>query len=211
MTNFVPIFPLSLVVYPGEDLNLHIFEPRYRQLVRECLSERKAFGIPTIIGKDMREYGTLVEITAVDKEYDNGNMDIRTRGLRVFRMLEVIREVPDKLYAGAIVHYPRNDKRGNAELMQYILLGIRQLHKLLKVTKAFGKPDGELLSYDIAHHSGMSLEEEYDLLCLLHERQRQEYLRRHLSKVLPMMVEMEALKERVKLNGHFRSLSSGSF
>src|SRR6266576_3115219 len=49
MTNFIPIFPLGIVVYPGEDLNLHIFEPRYKQLINECHAGKKPFGIPTVI------------------------------------------------------------------------------------------------------------------------------------------------------------------
>jgi hypothetical protein len=54
---------------------------------------------------------------------------------------------------------------------------------------------------------GLSVEEEYEFLGLLRERHRQEYLKRHLQKVLPMLIEMEQLKEKVKLNGHFRNLS----
>ncbi len=48
MTNFIPIFPLGIVVYPQEQLNLHVFEPRYKQLVKECLTEQKPFGIPPL-------------------------------------------------------------------------------------------------------------------------------------------------------------------
>jgi hypothetical protein len=59
----------------------------------------------------------------------------------------------------------------------------------------------------VAHHVGLSLQEEYELLNLLSERQRQEYLRRHLTKVLPLVAEMEGLKEKIKLNGHFKNLS----
>jgi Lon protease-like protein len=46
MTNFVPIFPLSIVVYPGETLNLHIFEPRYKQLIADCFANKKPFRDP---------------------------------------------------------------------------------------------------------------------------------------------------------------------
>mgnify|MGYP003909540613 CR=1 FL=1 len=53
MTNFIPIFPLGLVVYPGEGLNLHIYEPRYKQLIHECQSEKKAF--EKIINQYIRE------------------------------------------------------------------------------------------------------------------------------------------------------------
>jgi uncharacterized protein len=212
MTNFIPIFPLGIVVFPGENLNLHIFEPRYKQLVTECFKEKKPFGMPAIISNHLNEMGTLVEIAEVTTEYDNGEMDIKTVGQKVFRVLEIIKHVPDKLYSGAIVNYPHNtEDAGKKDLMKKVLFGIRELHRQLKVEKAFKKPDEELRSYDIAHHAGLSLEEEYELLSLLKEVQRQEYLKRHLSKVLPLMAEMEQLKEKIKLNGHFKNLSSLDF
>lgn len=211
MTNFVPIFPLGIVVYPGEQLNLHIFEPRYKQLINECHTEKKLFGVPSVIDNRMQDYGTLVHITEMSMVYDNGEMDIKTQGTQVFRVLEVIKEIPEKLYSGAIVNYPQNHKTGSAEVMRNIVNSIRELYKLLKVDKDFHKNDAELNSYDVAHHVGLSLQEEYELLGLMHERQRQEYLKRHLTRVIPMVAEMEGLKKKVKLNGHFKNLSSFNF
>lgn len=211
MTNFIPIFPLSLVVYPGEALNLHIFEPRYKQLINECYTDKKAFGIPAVIEDRLQDYGTLVRITEITTVHDNGEMDIKTEGEQVFRILEVIKEIPDKLYSGAIVNYPVNFEQGSAEIMRRVLVSIRELHRLLNVNKDFKKEDIEIRSYDVAHHVGLSLQEEYELLNLLSERQRQEYLRRHLTKVIPLVAEMEGLKEKIKLNGHFKNLSGFKF
>jgi len=211
MTNFIPIFPLGLVVYPGENLNLHIFEPRYKQLVKECHTSGKVFGIPTILDEHVQDYGSLMEIIEISKLHDNGEMDIKTRGLKVFRILEIIKEVPGKLYSGAIVNYPDNYEDLKPEVMLKMINSIRELHKLLRVTKKFKKGDEELRSYDVAHHVGFSLHEEYELLLLMDERQRLEYLKRHLTKVLPMVAEMEQLKVKIKLNGHFKNLSSFDF
>jgi Lon protease-like protein len=212
MINFIPIFPLSIVVYPGEELNLHIFEPKYKQLIQECAESNKPFGIPIVIKNHLNEMGTLVDIKEITTKYENGEMDIKTKGNKVFRILEVIKEVPDKLYSGAIVNYPANkEDAGKRQLMQKIINGIKELHRLLKVTKDFNKPESELVSYDLAHHAGLSLEQEYELLGLLQEVQRQEYLKRHIAKVLPLLGEMETLKEKIKLNGHFKNLSSSGF
>jgi hypothetical protein len=198
VTNFIPIFPLGIVVYPGEDLNLHIFEPRYKQLIKECYQNKKPFGIPSVIDNKLQENGTLVNITELSKKYDNGEMDIKTKGKKIFRMLELIKEVPDKLYSGAIVNYPDNKEQGDIELMRKVMKGIRELHKLLNVSKDFKKPDEELSTYEVAHHIGLTLQEEYELLGLVDELQRQEYLKRHLTKVLPMVAEMEGLKIKIK-------------
>ena len=206
MTNFIPIFPLGIVVYPGEDLNLHIFEPRYKQLIKECHEQKKPFGIPAVIDNKMQENGTLVQITELSKLHDNGEMDIKTQGMQVFRILEIIKEIPGKLYSGAIVSYPPTHEQGKPELMRKVMTGIRDLHVLLKVNKEFKKPDEQMRVYDIAHHVGLSVKQEYELLGLLDERQRQEYLKRHLAKVIPTVAVMEQLKEKIKLNGHFKDL-----
>ena len=206
MTNFIPIFPLSVVVYPGEELNLHIFEPRYKQLIKECTEQKKPFGIPTVINSKLQDHGTLVHVIETCKLYENGEMDIKTQGLQVFRILELIKEVPDKLYSGAIVNYPHNHEQGKPALMQKVMAGIHDLHRLLKVNKEYKKADDEIKTYDIAHHVGLSLQQEYELLGLFDERQRQEYLKRHLAKVIPTVAIMEQLKEKIKLNGHFKEL-----
>lgn len=211
MTNFIPIFPLALVVYPGEQLNLHIFEPRYKQLIQECAQQKKPFGIPAVLNNEVKELGTLVEVVEIKTVYEDGKMDIITRGLQVFRMLELIRDIPDKLYSGAIVSYPDNHNDGSRSLMKKVVAGIKELHQLLSVEKDFKKPEEELGAFDVAHHLGLSLQEEYELLGLFRELQRQEYLKRHLHKAVPLLAEMEALKEKVKLNGHFKNLSGFRF
>jgi len=212
MTNFIPIFPLSIVVYPGEELNLHIFEPRYKQLVKDCFEGKKPFGVPAVINDKISEMGTMIEITEISKEYEDGKMDIKTKGLGVFKILEVIKELPDKLYSGAIVTYPANKMTGGKqELMKLILHGLREIYNRLNIARDFKTADENLVSYDVAHHAGMSIEDEYLLLELLQELQRQEFLKRHLAKVLPVMAQMDLLKGKIKLNGHFKNLEGFKF
>ena len=198
-------------MYPGEKLNLHIFEPRYKQLIGECIESKKPFGIPAVINGDVKEMGTLVMITEVSKVYEDGTMDIKSEGLEVFKILEVIKELPDKLYSGAIVTYPPNLHSGNLAMMKLILSAVRQIYKKLHVSKDFSKADKEINSYDVAHLVGLSLEEEYLILELQSELHRQEYLKRHLAKVLPIMNEMESLKKKIRQNGHFKNLGGFNF
>ena len=211
MINFIPIFPLAIVVYPGETLNLHIFEERYKQLIRESYESGKPFGIPAVIKDEVAEMGTLVKVSELVKVYEDGRMDIRVTGLNVFRILEVIRHVPDKQYSGAIVDYPDNEIMLRVQMVQQVVHALRELHRLLKVSKELKKPDEQLTSYDIAHHAGLNLEEEYELLGLLREDQRLEYLKRHLSRIIPLAAGLESLKEKIQLNGHFRELKGFNF
>ena len=108
--------------------------------------------------------GTLMEIKEITTTYENGEMDIKTEGLQVFKILEVIKELPEKLFSGAIVTYPQNNPNGNDRLMKKVIHGIREIHKTLGVTKELIKPDNELTSFDVAHHAALSIEDEYQLL-----------------------------------------------
>lgn len=211
MTNFIPIFPLELVVYPGEKVNLHIFEEKYKQLISECFKEKKPFGMPPIVNNRIAENGTLVRIEKIVRKYDDGKMDIIIEGTSVFKILEVIDSIPAKIYSGAIVKHLGNDETGIAKHTQRIINNIRELHTLLHVNKDFKKPDADLRSYDIAHHAGLSLQEEYELLCLLREDQRIEYLRRHLKKIIPLAAGIESLKKKIQMNGHFKELKGFDF
>lgn len=206
MTNFIPIFPLEIVLFPDEKLNLHIFEPRYKQLIKECIDENKPFGICPVMDGKITEMGTLARITELSTTYDDGKMDIKTIGIMPFKILEIVKSIPDKLYQGAIVTYPNFTKIGNAFLMNKVLMNLRKVHTHLNVNKDFGKPDNELISFDIAHHAGLSIQDEYRLLELEQELHRQEFLNRQLNKFLAVIKEMDTLKEKIKLNGHFKNI-----
>lgn len=209
MTNFIPVFPLDIVVYPTEQLNLHIFEPRYKQLIKECIAEQKAFGIPVVIDKQVKEYGTSIEIVELVKEYDSGEMDIRAKGVDVFRVLEIVKSVPDRLYSGGIVSYPENDLTlDDTRTAQMILKEVERLFALLSLEEKMPKVhDADVLSYRIAHFLGMSTEQEYELMQLFKETQRLEYIRKYMSNMLPMLEGLEKAKAKIKMNGHFRGLS----
>ena len=206
MTNFVPIFPLNIVVYPGEQLNLHIFEPKYIELVNECFASKTPFGIPSVINGELKELGTTVLIKEISKVHDDGSLDIVTEGREIFRILEVIKLIEGKKFMGAIVSYLQNNLEGGSPvLMKKIIPGMRAIYKQLNVEKDFHKEDSDLKIYDIAHLVGMSIEEEYLLLELTNELHRQEFLRRHLNKILPLIAELEILRSKIKLNGHFKN------
>jgi Lon protease-like protein len=206
MSKLIPIFPLELVVFPGESLNLHIFEPRYRELIGDCEAKGIIFGIPAVVNKQLAGLGTTVELIEITQRYDDGRMDIKTRGLEVFKFKKIVREMPGKLYSGAEVTMLKDDMTGDEELLRQVLASARLLHKLLKVEKKLGDGRKKLTSYDLAHHVGMNLAQEFELLKIRNERERLEYLDQHLGEIHPLVKEMETLKERIQLNGHFKKL-----
>jgi Lon protease-like protein len=201
MTNFIPIFPLETVVYPDETLALHIFEPKYKQLIRECIAEQKQFGIPVFYEDKIHEYGTLATITEVSQTYEDGSMDIKVKGVQVFRILEIVPSLPEKMYSGAIVSYPENDKmKVHPNLSKLIYDEVKRLYTLLNIENRMPNEEQEWSSYDIAHKLGLTREQEYELLSIFNEVQRMEYLRRYFNSIMPELEDIELLKSRINLN-----------
>ncbi|MBZ5550473.1 MAG: LON peptidase substrate-binding domain-containing protein [Acidobacteriia bacterium] len=89
MSSLLAIFPLELVLFPGVPLPLHIFEPRYKEMIAECLDLKTPFGILRASSEGVADIGCTAEILQVTKKYDDGRMDILTRGVDRFEVLEV--------------------------------------------------------------------------------------------------------------------------
>jgi Lon protease-like protein len=107
----IPLFPLGLVLLPNMRLSLHIFEERYKQMINDCLAEDKAFGIVLFDGQSIRSVGCMARITKVLQRYDDGRMDIITRGGERF----VIRElIEDRTYMEARVVFFDDTPAGTA-------------------------------------------------------------------------------------------------
>lgn len=212
MEIIIPFFPLGLVVYPGEDLNLHVFEPRYRQLIDECLEEEKTFGIPAFIDNKLPGYGTEVHVTTLHQRYEDGRMDVKTKGLRVFRLNEFQNPLPGKLYAGGSVQFvqPLPDPEPDLHLAP-LLARLGRLYDLLQIETDYDPKKEANFSYVISHKVGLSIEQEYEILTLDRESDRQQLLIQHLDKVIPVVADMERTKERIRLNGHFKNLDPLTF
>lgn len=204
MTKFLPIFPLNLVVYPGQHLNLHIFEPRYKQLITECKEEDKSFGIPSVNKDSLNEYGTEMKILEISKTYEGGEMDIVTLGTDIFRIVEVLREVPNKLYPAAVVYQVESTKPDTTILNPTLVDLLKKLHDLLGTNfdlyQKFDKPT----SFDVAHYAALSPEDQYRLLTSPSEKGRQWFIIQHLLKLIPTLEDAERVKAKVQMNGHFR-------
>ncbi|SFF95916.1 LON peptidase substrate-binding domain-containing protein [Pontibacter chinhatensis] len=210
-TKYLPMFPLNIVVFPNEKLNLHIFEPRYKQLVLDCVENEKTFGIPTYIQGGVGVYGTEVEILNIEKKYDNGEMDIRTRGLHIFKIRNFDKMAPGRLYAGGEVEMLQNGTEEDIVTKVKIRELLEQLYETLGLGNLYLELPEDFTSYDIGHQLGLNLEQEYALLQLDSEADRQELILLHLQHIMPLLLETEKLKERVRLNGHFKNLTPPNF
>lgn len=197
------MFPLELVVFPGEEQKLHIFEPRYKQLIRECEDTATPFGIASCVDKRLSGYGTEMELVTVYRVYPGGEMDILTRARRRFRVASFQAQLADKLYGGGDV-VPLDDEADAApEVSAQVASEYALLHDLLETgftRDDFQRPD---LSYRIAEEVGLSLAQKVDLLAVNRESERQEAILQHLRRVIPVLEGARDVKRRVKGNGHF--------
>ena len=104
-TGLIPVFPLQLVVFPDEIVNLHIFETRYKQLVAEAEANKQVFGIPSFIEKEPLSWGTEVELKQIVEKYPDGKVDIKIIGKQIFKVDNFIPKMPGRLYSGADISY----------------------------------------------------------------------------------------------------------
>lgn len=205
MSKILPLFPLHLVAFPGEALNLHVFEPRYRQLVKECEETNDYFGIPAYIDGRVKELGTAMRLLKIEKQYSDGRMDIKTEGVRIFRIEEFFSRVPGKLYSGANITYLEYEHKGDIMLSNKIVERIEVLYDILKINKSIPDPSS-FYTFDMAHHVGLTVDQEYELLGIQSEEDRQDFMLEHLEKLIPIVKEMEELRKRVQMNGHFKNV-----
>jgi Lon protease-like protein len=209
MEKEISLFPLNLVAFPGEQLNLHIFEPRYKQLVNDCLNTKTTFGIPSYVLNKI-EFGTEVKIEEVTKKYPDGRLDIKTVGLRVFRVVEYHNPWANKEYAGGAVELINFEKGYDQSLHMQIVDMMCELFHWLKIDNELDVSYSQPM-YKFIHKIGLKLDEEYAMLAMKNEKSRQLYVLRHLQNLVPMLERAEHAREKIQMNGHFKHLDPLKF
>lgn len=101
----IPMFPMNLVLLPGETTKIYIFEDRYRQMVDDCLDNEASFGIPYTEKGKIQRFGCEVKINRILKTYENGGMDILVEGTNLFQILEFSEVLRPKLYGAGLVEF----------------------------------------------------------------------------------------------------------
>ncbi|MEL6390357.1 MAG: LON peptidase substrate-binding domain-containing protein [Bacteroidota bacterium] len=202
----VPLFPLQIVVFPFEDLNLHIFEPRYRELVHDCREGDLLFGIPYFQDEHPMQYGTMVRLERIAKTYPDGKMDVVAKGVKPFEIQRYRKTYPEKLYPGGYVTDLYWEQEGDSLLRIAIRERLSGLYEHMNIQKWPDKFDEEFITFEIAHKVGLSQEQEYAFLQIVSEVERQQYIIDHLDRMVPMIKEAEDMRKKVQMNGHFKHI-----
>jgi Lon protease-like protein len=196
----IPLFPLDLVLMPGAELPLHIFEPRYKVMIARCLEEKLEFGLILAANQSVATMGCTAEIVQKIREYPDGRMDILTAGRAVFHLIELIE---DNEYYEATVEYAVDDTfaRDSEQEVQLVQLFDR-CH-----AQMFGRPwanPGDLepagLAYRLAAMLPVELEKRQALLETRSERDRRELLLRWMERFLPRLIAQQRARERALRN-----------
>jgi len=198
----IPVFPLDVVLFPGAVLPLHIFEPRYRQMVKSCLKEKSEFGILLSLPKGVAYVGCTAEIVEVVKRYDDGRMDILTVGRAPFRVIQLYTENP--LVEGQVDYLEDRGIPSNPRIRRELIELYEACHTLIfdDYPKNADGDSSQELSFVVAATLPMDLLWKQQILELRSEADRQERLVAYLREWAPHLQKTGALRQRAGGNGH---------
>jgi len=199
--DLLPIFPLELVLFPETSLPLHIFEPRYKEMIGECLVRKEPFGVVRAVEKGLAEVGCTAEILEVTKKYDDGRLDILTEGRRRFEVEQIDQ---DRAFLRAAVHYfddtPAAAAPGDiaraAELQ-------KELMALAGAEDPFHlETDHPQLSFQLAAALPLDLDFKQTLLGMRSEPERLTSVIEYYQALLPRMRRAVKARKTSGGNGH---------
>lgn len=213
----LPIFLLNVVLFPGAELPLHIFEPRYRLMINECYGEKKPFGV--VLARPESEYlqeepypvGTMAEIEVLDR-LEDGRMNLIVRGLQRFRILSQHREKP---YLSALVEIYEDIAEPGQTLLTYADKARNLFSSYLEILlEVVGKQDvqfslphePEELSHFIAYFLDLQDEKKQHFLELTSTVQRLEGEIEALRREVPVMRQMLSMSSRYRPTDADRSI-----
>jgi ATP-dependent Lon protease len=205
----IPLFPLSVVVFPGQALPLHIFEPRYQAMIAECraAAERgEVLPVGICFGQDTtvhREVGCTVVLEKVLNEYEDGRLDILTVGHQRYRLLAIYE---DKPYLMARVEFFGDEaEEVDPRLVERVRTGYERLNRLVEAETGARLevpiPEG---SFQIALAAGLALAVRQEMLEMRSENLRLQTLIEHFGQLLPALEKRQEEKRKVKSNGRFK-------
>jgi Lon protease-like protein len=197
-----PLFPLGLVLLPGEVVPLHIFEERYKLMIGECLDEERDFGVLWLSDEELKDVGCGASVTEVLERMDDGRMNILVRGTRPFRLLRRIDDLPYP--AGDIELLDEDEAADEAGAGDDARERYANLVERVTDSRPGEEDLGELDAYGMAATIDFALDAKQDLLELRSERIRMERLGELFATTLERLDRAEEVAERARGNGRIR-------
>ncbi|MDQ1390373.1 MAG: uncharacterized protein QOF56_3827 [Acidobacteriaceae bacterium] len=199
MPSLIPLFPLDVVLFPGTPLPLHIFEPRYKEMIGECLTQQRPFGVVRGLEQGLAEVGCTAEIITVVKEYPDGRLDIVTEGRKRFELLGVNQE-RSFLQAEILMI----DDEPGAPSQQDTARAIQLHSELLAIAGAaqdLSAADPSVLSFYLAGSLPLDLDFKQKLLSLRSEPERLSLLIAYFETIIPNLQRAARARQTSGGNG----------
>ena len=196
----IGLFPLALVLSPTERIPLHIFEPRYKELIGECVAGGERFGLLLEDDEGRRDVGTLAAVREVVHVFDDGRMNIVVEGKERFR---ITAWTGGQSYPTAEVEMLEDDPLEETDPNR-ASEALALFRKLAAVAEAeIDEPDGSSgsLAFEIAAHVDFGTEPKQELLELRSESARLRRLCELLEHALAAMIREKEIRERAAANG----------
>ncbi len=188
-TEILPYFPLSVFMFPGEDMPLHIFEPRYKQLINDARTQGNTFAIPFVIEQEIQKFGCEVRLKEVVAEKEEGDMVIVVESVAVVEISSYNKQLEGKLYAGGTIsRLPCDDPVISKELME-LITSYRDLFDS-EFLSSFR--DTVVTRKDVIIALNLASDEKYKFICMPGAEQREGFLAGQL-RYLSMIRKQEAL------------------
>jgi uncharacterized protein len=202
----IPLFPLNVVLLPGAILPLHIFEPRYRQMVRHCIEEKSEFGVLLALPKGIVRVGCTAEITEVVKRYNDGRMDIVTVGRTPFRITQLVNSdayANDELLEGEVDFLDDREHRTDACTRSELMRLYEVCHTLIfeDYPRNVEVEATEFLSFVVASTLPLDLLWKQQILELRSEADRQQRLVGYLREWAPHLQKEDKARARAGGSG----------
>jgi Lon protease-like protein len=194
------LFPLPIVLVPTERIPLHIFEPRYRELVEECVEAGEDFGLALSSGDGaVHEIGTRARVTDVLEVLDDGRMNIVIEGGERFRLLEL---TTGRSYTTGIVEPVVDlDEPPDPEDVERAAAIFAELAQLADTDVDLPDPDSETYDWELAARVDFGVEPKQEILAATSPRARMSRLVELLDTSLEAMRLEATLRERASRNG----------
>ena len=196
----LPLFPLELVLLPGTPLPLHIFEPRYKEMIGECLATDAPFGVIRALDEGIAEVGCTAEIITVTKEYPDGRMDLICEGRKRFEVVEVNRD-RSFLQAEVLMVPDEPGVTVQEERVKAVQLHLEIL-SLAGAVQDLSAADQNQLSFYLAGSLPLDLDFKQKLLAMRSEGQRIQAVTAYLETIVPKLQRAARAREKAGGNGH---------
>jgi uncharacterized protein len=200
LPSLLPLFPLDLVLLPGAPLPLHIFEPRYKEMIGECIEKKNLFGVVRAQESSLADVGCTAEIVAVTKRYDDGRMDIVTQGRERFELLEVNQE--RAFLRGEILYLSDEPEQPTPQEREQAIELHRQILALASAQQDLAQENDLLLSYQLAGPLPLDLDFKQQLLALRSEAARIRSVIQYFGSILPNLRRAVQIRQKAGGNGH---------